>query len=528
MNIKLTIPTKLLGTLRHRLEKLPWQFLVITPAIVTALISTAYYFFTDTIIAYGDAESHLNIAKRVVSSLTPGAAQLGGIWLPLPHLLMVPFVSVDWFWRTGLAGSIVGGVSYVITAAVVYKLVFFLTKHKWASVTGALLFIFNPNIMYLQSTAMTELPLIVFFSLSSYCFVRFIEDDTAILPLLGAAFFGFCAVLSRYDGWLLVLSEAGIIVLIGLIRKWQWKKIEGLGILFATLAFFGVFLWLGWDKAILGNALYFSQSEFSAQTQQQAWLAKGQLPAYHNIVLSFWYYFVTAMSDSGMFIFLLFIVGLIVFVWKKRAWERWLITLLLLVPFIFYVVTLYIGQSVIFIPHLTPVSFEWRLFNVRYGVTMIPVVSVFVGYLLYRSKLFGRFIIISLCLLQFGLYAVGYSKVQTYDDGVIGLSHAKRPDAEFWMKSHYDGGLVLVDDYARTISVIRSGIPMEKIIYIGNKPYWQESLVTPQKYATWIVMQKNDSVWTKLYDNSTEQDLLYKYFKKVYTSPEILIFRRQV
>src|SRR5688572_26742699 len=77
-------------------EKLVWVF--------SALISLAvitYCYINDYIVRYGDSESHLNIAKRVVDSITPGFAQLGGIWLPLPHLFMVPFIWSDFMWRTG-------------------------------------------------------------------------------------------------------------------------------------------------------------------------------------------------------------------------------------------------------------------------------------------------------------------------------------------------------------------------------------------------------------------------------------------
>jgi hypothetical protein len=88
-------------------DAIPWFSLVFIVALILSVSSMSYFYFTDNIIAYGDAESHLNIAKRVVHSITPGMAQLGGIWLPLPHLMMVPFVFFDSFWRTGLAGSIV-------------------------------------------------------------------------------------------------------------------------------------------------------------------------------------------------------------------------------------------------------------------------------------------------------------------------------------------------------------------------------------------------------------------------------------
>ena len=67
--------------------------------------------------------------------------------------------------------------------------------------------------------------------------------------------------------------------------------------------------------------------------------------------------------------------------------------LLLMTPFIFYVLTLYMGQSIIFIPHLTPPTFEWTLFNVRYGVMMVPAAALFVGFLFYKSKSVTKLVI---------------------------------------------------------------------------------------------------------------------------------------
>ena len=50
---------------------------------------TAWYinYRNGLITIYNDSMSHLNISKAVVSSLQPGIAQLGGVWLPLNHLL---------------------------------------------------------------------------------------------------------------------------------------------------------------------------------------------------------------------------------------------------------------------------------------------------------------------------------------------------------------------------------------------------------------------------------------------------------
>ena len=527
MKLVFSIPIKKIKAVAEFINRLPYQKLVSYLAWILAIIATNYFFYYDLIVAYGDAESHLNIAKRVIHSLTPGFAQLGGIWLPMPHILMIPFVFFDPLWRTGLAGSIVSGGAFIVSSIFLYKLTFLISKNKYAAFFAFLVFALNPNILYLQATPMTELPLVAFFILSSYFFIKYIKNEDDIPSLLLSALFGFCAVLTRYDGWFLVLFEALTILLLYFHKKENWSKIEGKLILFSTLAFFGVLIWMVWDLLILGDPFYFTNSQFSARTQQQEWLRRGELPAYHNLPLAFAYYLVTSMSNSGVIVFMVALVGIVLYLKSKKDLHRLFIAFILLVPLIFNVFTLLVGQSVIFIPHLTPVGFEWRLFNVRYGVLMIPVIAFFFSYVFFKAKNFGsKTLLITLFLIQFGLYFVGYSKIITLADGTEGLSRAKRPDAESFIKKNYDHGLVLLDDYARTLSIIRSGIPMQNIIYIGNKPYWEVSLVAPERYARWIIMQKNDDVWKAIYDKKNVQGRLFKYFKKVYTSPQILIFRR--
>jgi len=539
----ISISTESIERIKARLSRVNWPWVIGIAATILAIIATIYFFAQGLLIAYGDAESHLNIAKRVVHSLTPGFAQLGGIWLPLPHLLMIPLVFFDKLWRTGLAGAVISGAAFVVSSIYLFKLTKHITGSLLASVVAAAVFMSNPNLLYLQSTPMTELVLIAFFVLSTYYFIRFVDDTSKNSYLILAALFGFCATLSRYDGWFLVAAEAGLMVLLFLpwsriprsfseiktgFDKSKWETLQGKLLLFALPAFFGIALWFLWDFLILGDALYFTHSEYSAKSQQAAWLARGALPGYNHPIVSFWYYFVTAMSNAGVLVWVMALVGLAWYVFRKDSKHRLIVLIILMVPFIFNVLTLFLGQSVIFIPHITPVSFEWRLFNVRYGTMMIPAVAFAVGYLMWRLKAGGKLVVIALLIAQLGLYGIGYSKVISLADGTEGLSSAvsKLPDAQNWIKSEYDGGLVLVDDFARTLSIVRTDIPMQNIIYVGNKPYWPESLKEPEKYATWIIMQENDTLWNTLWVPPDMQGRLYKYFQKVYTSPQILIFKR--
>jgi hypothetical protein len=104
---------------------------------------------------YGDAVAHLHIARRVFDSRTPRFSQLGSVWLPLPHILLIPFVQNYEWWATGLAGVIPSSLAYIASCAGIYRL----ARH-WLNPAAAafalVFFALNSNLLYLQTTAMTE------------------------------------------------------------------------------------------------------------------------------------------------------------------------------------------------------------------------------------------------------------------------------------------------------------------------------------------------------------------------------------
>jgi hypothetical protein len=108
---------------------------------------------------YGDAVAHLHIARRVFDCHQPRLTQLGSVWLPLPHILLIPFVQVYGWWASGIAGAIPSVLAYLAGCVGVYRL----TRHWLRPASAALAlacFAANPNLLYLQTTAMTE-PLFV-------------------------------------------------------------------------------------------------------------------------------------------------------------------------------------------------------------------------------------------------------------------------------------------------------------------------------------------------------------------------------
>src|SRR6202163_248844 len=133
-------------------------------AILVSLFSFLYYLQQSDLLLYGDAVAHMNIARRVFDSQTPGLLQLGTVWLPLPHLLTIPFIFSDAMWRSGAGGAIPSMIAYVLGVVGIFRLVRGMleadVRTKPAAGVGpwSATFAYGaiPNLVYMQATAMTE------------------------------------------------------------------------------------------------------------------------------------------------------------------------------------------------------------------------------------------------------------------------------------------------------------------------------------------------------------------------------------
>src|SRR5580704_14495582 len=124
-------------------------------AVVASFVAFLVCYTRGYILLYGDAVAHMGIARRILDSRAPGLSQLGGVWLPLPHLLILPFVQKMEWWQNGLAGAWPSLVCYIVGAAGFYKLARRLMAPRWA-LAATLFYGLNPNQLYLATTAMTE------------------------------------------------------------------------------------------------------------------------------------------------------------------------------------------------------------------------------------------------------------------------------------------------------------------------------------------------------------------------------------
>lgn len=279
-------------------------FFVAQLAACISLLSFLYYLRHGDVLLYGDAVAHINIARRVFDSRTPGMLQLGTVWLPLPHLLMIPFLLIDSMWRTGIGGSVPSMIAYVFGAAGIFRLVrcglsFHSQPDSAATVAAwiaAGIYAANPNLIYLQSTAMTEPLYLAFFIWAIVHFSEFVQagsladERTQFAGSSSLAKCGMClaaACLTRYDGWFLTAAICvSVVPIILKFRRTSATLLSGFK-KFVVLAMLAPAIWIAYNTAVYRNPVEFANGPYSAKAIEQKTSTGMAHPGSHDVLVAF-------------------------------------------------------------------------------------------------------------------------------------------------------------------------------------------------------------------------------------------------
>jgi hypothetical protein len=142
--------------LSARRDPLTLAIAIAAVAAIGGAIAAWHYHRIGLTLTHYDARGHLVVARRIIDSITPGWQQIGAVWLPLPHLLNALPVQIDLFYRTGASAVAISVASFAIATGAIAWIVFALTESIAASLAATAVFALNPNVIYLQSTPMTE------------------------------------------------------------------------------------------------------------------------------------------------------------------------------------------------------------------------------------------------------------------------------------------------------------------------------------------------------------------------------------
>jgi hypothetical protein len=185
-------------------------------------LTALHYHRLGLTLSHYDARGHLVVARRIIDSITPGWQQIGAVWLPLPHLLNAIPVQIDFFYRTGASAVAISVLSFAIAAGAITWIVLAITDSQLAAVAAATVFALNPNVLYLQSTPMTEPLLLALTLLGVAMLTEWVGPKDGDAGPVGWVLALAC--LTRYEAW-----PVTTVALTG--AAWaRWRRGEAIGV----------------------------------------------------------------------------------------------------------------------------------------------------------------------------------------------------------------------------------------------------------------------------------------------------------
>ncbi|GAC1447906.1 MAG: glycosyltransferase [Ktedonobacterales bacterium] len=461
----------------------------------------AWYASQGLVFAYGDAVSHLMIARWVFASRTPGLAQLGTVWLPLHHVLMLPLVWNDTLWRDGLAGSLPSMLAYVVGTVYMYRLGRLMFDSGRAGVVASAVYMLNPSLLYMQATAMSESDLLCLATVAVFYCARWTRSYRAS-DLVKSAAMVAAATLIRYEAWALVVALALIVGYVAW-RRHGWASAEAQLILFGTLAFAGCASWFLYNQVIFGSALAFQNGSYSPSVAQQSLETSYGLVTSHNAWLSLGVYGQAAIDSVQWPIAGLALLALVGCLYRFGVRPEVLPIYALLAPLAFDWLSLVSGNTVLFTPEFKSGAPHFY-FNERYGMTLIPAAALLLAYWAVRRRAM-MVCALGIVLLFGGLnpaLATPYA-LQDPLNGVTAQGRTLAPEEGHWLAAAYHGGNVLISGGPFEAAIFYSGLPGRAFVTDGNGAEFQAALAHPETSVTWIVMNPNggnfDPVWNSLH-----------------------------
>ena len=470
------------------------QLIVLLAAAILSAASVGFVLSRGYTLYFGDAEAHLNIARRIIDSRTPGPDQIGTVWLPLPHLLTATLVWNDRLWQTGLAGAIPSAAAFVATCVLIYAAARRIFGGVVAAATAAAAFALNPNILYLQSIPMTESILFASIAGLVYSTVGFVQSGSLGFVLLAAAFSN-AASMTRYEGWFLIPFVCLVLLLAGPRRRWT------AAVLFGALASIGPALWLVHNLWYFSNPFEFYNGPYSAKAIYQRALDAGgaRAPGDHNWPQAVQYFWAAARLCAGWPLAVLGSIGVAAGLYKKRRWWVW--TLLALPP-IFYVWSIHSSGANIFVPHLWPHSY----YNIRYGTTLIPLLVFGLAALVASFpgpyRLYAGGAVVAACVLPWLIQAGGEVSIVWKESQVN--SDARRvwtARTVAYLQKELRPSDGIFTSFGDLTGIFRSAaIPLRRTLHDGNNPHWNLAATRADLYLfeEWAVAFSGDMVATAI------------------------------
>jgi hypothetical protein len=502
-----------------------WLELALVFVLLAAVsgLATAYVNHSGWTLYYGDAEAHLDIARRVIDSRKPGYDQLGTVWLPLPHVLMLPLVRNDRLWRSGLAGAIPSAACFVCSGLFLYAALKRATHSASVALASVGLLALNPNLLYLQAIPMTEAVVLAALMALLYFTVLFSETQS-FAPVIGAGVASVAASLSRYEGWFVIPFVA--VYFLFAARKNRF----GAALIFSAIAALGPLYWLAHNWWIYSNPLEFYNGPYSPMSIYQRALLQNMMryPGDHDWKAAGHYYLTAVRLCAGWATLAIGTAGVAAALWKRMSWP----ILFAALPPVFYVWSMHSGGTPIFVPTLWPFSY----YNTRYALAALPLLAiggaslVLLGPPRFRPLLAAAIILAA--AVPWLVHRQPGDWVTWKESQVNSLTRrAWTKAAAASLAGSYHTGQGIITSFSELTAILRqAGIPFHEALHDGDEPAWTAATLRPDLFLheEWAVTIAGDAVATAVQRASLKTGPHYHLVQtvKVKGAPVIEIYKR--
>ena len=484
-----------------------------------------YYYANHLTVAHYDAKAHLLVARRMVDSISPGYSQLGVNWLPLIHLVYLPFVVFESQYRSGFLPSLISVFAFALSGFLVYRISYRLTSSITAGVFAALVLLGNPNLRYMQSCPLTEPLYMALLLLATYSLIRWREEGCKSLPWQ-AAIWTSLGAMCRYEGWCFF---AGVILLLTYdywTRHAPRRKLLQAGAVFLAVVGIPAIVHFGFIFLRLGDTFL----NRVAQGHPAPYVT------YQRPFLSVVYHLGELSQMAALLPLLAAGAGLILFLAQRSEFRRRLPLLLLWLPSLINISALYWGliyrvrYSVLLLPAVAVFGslvttsdtakkrslllllivvlglpwFTWYMHRIHPlsapmpgpGALVLPVVGLVV-FLAARIKQWYSAPLMLLCVLGMNVPPLAREvrpmMVETMEHEFI---ESERETVLHFLKQKYDGKRILIDMGTEAPLVYDTGLDIKEFVYNeGREVLWHDAAKNPERVVGWLCFQKGDAVW---------------------------------
>jgi hypothetical protein len=487
-----------------------------------------YYYMHGLTVAHYDAKAHLLVARRMFDSLEPGYGQMGVNWLPLTHLVYLPFVFFDAQYRSGFLPSLISVFSFAFSGWLTYRITYRVTGSVPSGVFAALILFANPNFAYLQSCPLTEPLYIMLLLLALDRLTVWRRSETANQPWMAAVWLVLGA-LCRYEGWYVF---SGVLLL--LVYDFWTQFMPRRRVLQAAAVFLAVFA--------VPAAAHFGYIYFRLGDSFFNRVAGGNSSpylTYKRPILSVVYHLGELSQMTALLPLLFAAAGLLVVLYQRKQFSSRVPLFLLWFPSLINISALYWGM----------------IYRLRYSVILLPAAAIFGSIVLTstvaKKRAFLLIVLVAMVLPWLSWYFVKtdpggrlvagpgafllpaaglifymIARVRQQHEWLLPaflilsihvplLDREARPmivetmEHEFieperqevmqYILRNYDNSRILIDMAKQAPLVYDLGLNVREFVYNeGGETVWHEALKNPSKHVGWMCSEQGDAIWERL------------------------------